>query len=172
MHELLTPRQMAEADRLTEEAGISGVSLMENAGRAVARAIRARIAPCRTLVLGGPGNNGGDGYVVARLLAQAGWPVTLAAMATPKRGTDAAAAAARWRGPTARFGARAAGRADMVIDAVFICRRKEGSSSFLKKRSKRLLQVQVWVPPERTATASEKVFCFFSSEKKTFLPAS
>ena len=119
MLELLTPKQMGEADRMTIDGGISGVTLMENAGRAIARAMRARVRPCRTLVLCGPGNNGGDGYVVARLLAQAGWPVTLAATGAPKRGTDAAAAAARWRGPTVRFGARAAGRAALVVDAVY-----------------------------------------------------
>jgi hydroxyethylthiazole kinase-like uncharacterized protein yjeF len=119
MHELLTPKQMAEADRLAMEGGIDGPTLMDNAGRAVARALRARFRPARTLVLCGPGNNGGDGYVVARLLAQAGWPITVAATGSPKRGTDAALAAARWHGPTARFGARAAARATLVIDAIF-----------------------------------------------------
>jgi hydroxyethylthiazole kinase-like uncharacterized protein yjeF len=92
---------------------------MENAGRAIARAIRARITPCRTLVLAGPGNNGGDGYVAARLLHQAGWPVAVAATAPPRKGTDAALAASRWKGPNLRFGARAAARAELVIDAVF-----------------------------------------------------
>jgi hydroxyethylthiazole kinase-like uncharacterized protein yjeF len=119
MLELLTPSEMSEADRLTIQAGITGHTLMQNAGRAVARAIRARFRPMRTLVLCGPGNNGGDGYVAARLLAQSGWPVTVAATGAPKRGTDAAQAAAQWHGPTARFGARAAGRAALVIDAVF-----------------------------------------------------
>lgn len=119
MHELLTPKQMAEADRLAIEAGTSTGILMENAGRAAARAIRARFTACRTLVLCGPGNNGGDGYVIARRLAEAGWPVAVAAMGAPKRGSDAAGAAKRWRGPTHRFGARAAGRADLVIDAIF-----------------------------------------------------
>lgn len=119
MQALLTPRQMAEADRLTIEGGLDGVTLMEHAGRAVCRAIRARFTPRRTLVLCGPGNNGGDGYVVARLLAEAGWPVTLAATAAPVRGSDAAAVAARWRGPLLRFGARAAGRAALVVDAVY-----------------------------------------------------
>jgi hydroxyethylthiazole kinase-like uncharacterized protein yjeF len=119
MLELLTPTQMAEADRLTIEAGITGRALMENAGRAVARAIRARFRPARALVLCGPGNNGGDGYVVARLLAQSGWPITLAAIGAPKSGTEAAWAAALWRGPTTSFSARAAGSATLVIDAVF-----------------------------------------------------
>src|SRR5581483_11121495 len=99
--------------------GVPGSSLMENAGRAVARAIRRRFAPCRTVVLCGPGNNGGDGYVVARLLAQQGWPVTVAALAAPRPGTDAARAAARWRGPTAPFIPETVSRAGLVVDAVF-----------------------------------------------------
>jgi hydroxyethylthiazole kinase-like uncharacterized protein yjeF len=146
MLELLTPRQMGEADRLTIDSGIGGVTLMENAGRAVARAIRARIRPCRTLVLCGPGNNGGDGYVVARLLAQAGWPVTLSATGAPKRGTDAAAAAARWHGPTARFGARAAGRAELVIDAVFgagLARDVDGVTAETLRAARRVVAIDV-----------------------------
>lgn len=118
-HAVLTPRQMAEVDRLAEDAGLPTELLMENAGRACARAIRARFSPRRTLVLCGPGSNGGDGYVCARLLAQIGWPVGIAATAAPKKGTAAALAASRWRGPSLRFGARAASRADLVIDAVF-----------------------------------------------------
>jgi hydroxyethylthiazole kinase-like uncharacterized protein yjeF len=146
MQELLTPRQMEEADRLTIEGGLSGVTLMDHAGRAVARAIRARFTPCRTLVLCGPGNNGGDGYVAARLLAQAGWPVTVAAFAAPQRGTDAAAAASRWHGPGARFGARAAGRADLVIDAVFgagLSRGVDGVTAETLQAAKRVVAIDV-----------------------------
>jgi ADP-dependent NAD(P)H-hydrate dehydratase / NAD(P)H-hydrate epimerase len=117
--ELLTPDQMARVDAAAPVLGVAGLTLMENAGWAVARAVLARIQPCRTLVLCGPGNNGGDGYVVARRLAQIGWPVTLAALAPPRAGTDAALAAARWHGPTVPFTAAEAARADLVIDAVF-----------------------------------------------------
>jgi len=95
MHELLTPREMAEVDRL---AGNTPV-LIEAAGRAVARAVRGKYRPCRVLVLTGPGNNGADGIAAARYLANAGWPMTCAKVA------DAGAA-------------EIAG-ADLVIDAVF-----------------------------------------------------
>ncbi|UFN46843.1 NAD(P)H-hydrate dehydratase [Roseomonas sp. OT10] len=113
--ELLTPEQAAGADRA---AGVPLDRLMENAGRAVARSIRCRWRPRPTLVLVGPGNNGGDGWVAARLLAQEGWPVAVAALAPPSAG-PAAAAAARWRGPVVPFAAAEAGRARLVVDAVF-----------------------------------------------------
>ena len=117
--ELLDPAAMARADRAAIAAGVSGLALMEAAGRAVARAMRRRLPPGRVLVLAGPGNNGGDGYVAARLLQQAGWPVRLAALAPPRAGSDAALAAARWSGPMAPFAPEAAASADWVIDAVF-----------------------------------------------------
>ena len=116
---LLTPAEMARADAAAIAAGVPGERLMEAAGRAVARAAMARFRPCRTLVLAGPGNNGGDGYVAARLLERAGWPVAVAALAPPAPGGEAAAAARRWRGPMLPFGPEAAARAGLVIDAVF-----------------------------------------------------
>ncbi len=115
--ELLTPVEMGQADRAAIAGGLAGTALMENAGRAVARAIRARFAPCRTLVLCGPGNNGGDGYVAARHLQQAGWPVGVAALGEPHG--DAAWAARSWNGPAAAFSVAAASRAGLVVDAVF-----------------------------------------------------
>ncbi len=117
--ELLTPAEMTRADAAALAAGIPIETLMEAAGRAVARAIRARFRPCRTLVLAGPGNNGGDGYVAARYLEQAGWPVSVAALALPSPGTAAATAAAHWRGPRVAFSAVEAARAGLVVDALF-----------------------------------------------------
>ena len=117
MNELLTPAETALADRTAIAMGTPVRTLMENAGRAVARAVLARVSPCRTLVLCGPGNNGGDGYVAARLLQRAGWPVAVAALA-PAKG-DAADAAGRWRGPVAELTAAEVARAGLVIDAVF-----------------------------------------------------
>ena len=110
--EILTPAEMAEADRLAAGLGRGVAVLMENAGRAVARAVRARFAPCRTLVLCGPGNNGGDGLVAARWLEQAGWPVVVAVLGSPP-GVSA------WRGPVVPFAPDEAARADLVIDALF-----------------------------------------------------
>lgn len=74
MHELLTPQEMAEADR---QAG-NTPALIQAAGRAVARAVRKKYRPCRVLVLAGPGNNGADGIAAARHLANEGWPVSCA----------------------------------------------------------------------------------------------
>lgn len=116
---LLTPEEMGRADAAAIAGGISGERLMDAAGRAVARAALRHFRPCRTLVLAGPGNNGGDGYVAARLLDQAGWPVAVAALAPPRPGSDAASAAARWSGPMVPFAPGEAARAGLIIDAVF-----------------------------------------------------
>jgi hydroxyethylthiazole kinase-like uncharacterized protein yjeF len=116
---LLTPTQMAVADQAAARHGHPGPALMEAAGRTVARAIQRCIGRCRVLVLAGPGNNGGDGYIAARLLAQEGWPVRLAALAPPRAGSDAAGAARLWSGPTVPFTPEEANRSDVVIDAVF-----------------------------------------------------
>ncbi|WP_134681186.1 NAD(P)H-hydrate dehydratase [Paracoccus ravus] len=102
---VLTTRQM----RAVEEAAISsaietGASLMERAGRAAAEAIAAHwpdfAAQGRdALILCGSGNNGGDGYVIARHLANRGWPVRVLAAGRP-RTVEAEGAAELWRGKT------------------------------------------------------------------------
>lgn len=117
--ELLTPDEMGRVDAAAPGLGVPGTVLMAAAGRAVARAIRRRYRPCRVLVLAGPGNNGGDGYIAARLLQQEGWPVRLAALGSPRAGSDAAWAACDWHGPAAPFTPQEAARADLVVDAVF-----------------------------------------------------
>ncbi|MBC9179429.1 NAD(P)H-hydrate dehydratase [Pseudoroseomonas ludipueritiae] len=116
---LLTPDEMAAVDRAAIAGGASGPALMRAAGAAVARALRKRFRPCRTLILAGPGNNGGDGYVVARLLEREGWPVSVAALAPPRPGSDAAMAAAEWRGPVLPFTPETLARAQLVVDALF-----------------------------------------------------
>jgi NAD(P)H-hydrate epimerase len=117
---LLTPAQMGEADRLTIAGGVPGVELMENAGRKIADTVSRRWPPQLVAVLCGPGNNGGDSFVAARMLAERGWPVRLALLGsvTALRG-DAAQAAARWRGAAEPLAPAALDGAGLVIDGIF-----------------------------------------------------
>src|SRR3954470_17760878 len=119
-HALLPPGEMAEADRLTIAGGVPGSTLMDNAGRAVADAVSRRWPRRPVAVLCGPGNNGGDGFVAARLLAERGWPVRVALLGDRQalRG-DAAIAAGGWDGPLAPLGVAALNGAGLVIDAIF-----------------------------------------------------
>lgn len=121
---VLTVEQCYRADRLAAEAGVPGVALMERAGRAVAEAIRARWSPAAlggpVAVLCGPGNNGGDGFVAARLLAEAGWPVRLGLLGERERlSGDAAHHAALWEGPVEPLTAALLRGAGLVVDALF-----------------------------------------------------
>jgi hydroxyethylthiazole kinase-like uncharacterized protein yjeF len=121
MIELLTTAEMAEADRRTIAGGVAGIALMENAGRSVADAVTARHPPgLGVAVVAGPGNNGGDGFVAARFLAERGYRVRVLLVGDPNRlKDDAALAAQRWQGPTAAAAPAALMPADIVIDAVF-----------------------------------------------------
>jgi len=117
---LLRVAQMNEADRATIAAGTPGTRLMDNAGAAVAREIVKRWHARRVAVLCGPGNNGGDGFVAARELAAAGWPVRVALLGSKDRLTgDAAFHAARWPGPLDALGPEALADAELVVDALF-----------------------------------------------------
>jgi hydroxyethylthiazole kinase-like uncharacterized protein yjeF len=119
MNELLSTSEMAEADRLTIAGGIAGITLMENAGRAVADAVAA-LGARRVLVVAGPGNNGGDGFIAARLLAERGHAVRVAFAGDRARlKGDAALAAGRWSGPTVAADLAAVGDYDVIIDALF-----------------------------------------------------
>ncbi|RAK51086.1 bifunctional ADP-dependent NAD(P)H-hydrate dehydratase/NAD(P)H-hydrate epimerase [Phenylobacterium deserti] len=89
---------MAAADAAAIAAGTPGPVLMERAGAAVADAILERFPRQPVTVVCGPGNNGGDGYVVARLLKAQGWPVSVRALADPAT-ADARQARAGWDGP-------------------------------------------------------------------------
>ena len=115
--EILTTAQMAKADAFAVAQGTPSLTLMENAGRAVADAITARFRPCAVTVLCGPGNNGGDGFVVARLLHEEGFSVRVAHDAEPKG--DAAAMSALWKGTRAALTPAVLDGARLVVDALF-----------------------------------------------------
>ena len=118
--ELLTVEEMARADALAIAGGTPGIDLMEAAGRAVADRICVRWASRPTTVLCGPGNNGGDGFVIARLLEGRGWPVRVALLGNRDRlKGDAAVNAARWTGSVEPMSAKAVGDAELVVDAIF-----------------------------------------------------
>ena len=117
---VLTPDEMARADSLTILGGMSGARLMENAGQAVKSVILDKYPGIvRALVLCGPGNNGGDGYVAARLLAALGIETVVFRSRAPKPGTDAEAAAAAWRGAVLPLSELAVSEGDVVIDALY-----------------------------------------------------
>jgi hydroxyethylthiazole kinase-like uncharacterized protein yjeF len=117
MNEVLTTAQMIQADAFAVAQGTASLTLMENAGRAVADAIAARFKPCAVTVLCGPGNNGGDGFVVARLLDESGFTVRVATNGGHKG--DADAMAAKWDGKILPLSAAALKGAALVVDALF-----------------------------------------------------
>ncbi len=132
---LLTPIQMGEADHAAEAAGVTGATMMEAAGGAVAVAIGARWPMRPVTVLCGPGNNGGDGFVVARHLDAAGWPVTVALLGAPETlSGDAAGAASLWKGGLAPFVPESLNGAGVIVDAIFgagLSRPLEGPAAIL-----------------------------------------
>ena len=118
--ELLTPSDMARADALAVAAGVASLDLMEAAGRAVAQAIMRRWERRPALVLCGPGNNGGDGFVVARHLGANGWPVEVALLGERDRlAGDAAVMAERWQGPIGRAAPASLAGRQLVVDGLF-----------------------------------------------------
>ncbi|MGH6947389.1 MAG: NAD(P)H-hydrate dehydratase [Kiloniellales bacterium] len=120
---LLTTAEMAAADEAAVAGGVPSLALMENAGRAVADAIHARWRQLPVLVLAGPGNNGGDGLVVARLLREAGWPVRVVLFGAVERlPADARVQLDRWgtavKTPPADPGGLL-GESALIVDALF-----------------------------------------------------
>ena len=121
MTAVLTNAEMTQADRATIAGGVAGIVLMENAGRAVADAVAGvRTAGHRVAVVAGPGNNGGDGFVAARLLTERGYAVQFLLVGELERlKGDAALAAEMWNGPVVAANPRALDGADIVVDALF-----------------------------------------------------
>ncbi len=118
---LLSVSEMVEADRLTVAGGIASLALMENAGRAVAHEARAMAQPgTRIQVLCGPGKNGGDGFVAARLLKRLGYEVQVTCLVEPDRlKGDSAEMARAWNREFAGGTNLDLSDADLIIDALF-----------------------------------------------------
>lgn len=120
MIELLTNVEMGEADRLAIAGGVPGIELMERAGAAVANNVMLRHPRgSRIAVVAGSGNNGGDGFVVARLLAERGYAVEVLRVGSSALRGDAACAAQRWTGTTVPAVAGRLAGADAIVDALF-----------------------------------------------------
>jgi hydroxyethylthiazole kinase-like uncharacterized protein yjeF len=116
---LLTPAEMSRADQLAVAAGVKSVDLMEAAGKAVAEFVAGRYPEGRVLVLCGPGNNGGDGFVAAEALRRAGREVRLALFgAREKLRGDAALFADLWRGLVEPARADGLQPAEVIVDAL------------------------------------------------------
>lgn len=120
-NELLSPAEMAEADRLAIATGpLDGIGLMRRAGEAVAAVVLAHYPQAsRVHVLCGPGNNGGDGYVIARILAASGVDTAIWASGAPRPGTDAALAAAECPIKPRPLSEFAAEVGSIVVDALY-----------------------------------------------------
>jgi len=114
---ILTAEQMRAAEQAAIDGGLSVEQLMERAGAALAEAAYRFAGPLPALILCGPGNNGGDGYVAARYLKQRGVPVRVAALAEA-RSEAAKAAREQWDGPVEAL-ANATECAPVLVDALF-----------------------------------------------------
>jgi hydroxyethylthiazole kinase-like uncharacterized protein yjeF len=117
---LLTCAQMARADAYAIDHGVAGRELMERAGRAVAVAAMLRHGRRPVAVLCGPGNNGGDGFVAARHLRAAGWPVRVALFGRREAlQGDAAWAAGTWTGSVEPWSPDLLAGEPLIVDAIF-----------------------------------------------------
>ena len=151
--EILTTAEMAKADAFAVAHGVPSLVLMENAGQAVADAIAARFKPCPVTVLCGPGNNGGDGFVVARLLDEYGFTVRVAHdaehLSNEKSGGDAAAMSEQWKGTRVALTPEALDGARLVVDGLFgagLSRPLEGASAQVVEALNDLPVVAIDVP--------------------------
>jgi hydroxyethylthiazole kinase-like uncharacterized protein yjeF len=113
---VLTAADMRAVEQAAFEQGDSAAAMMRRAGQACAAAIRRLSAGSDVLVLCGPGNNGGDGYVIAATLAADGHPVRVAALGIPSSDV-AQQARSGWVGPVETL--HDAAPAPVLVDALF-----------------------------------------------------
>ena len=119
-NELLTKEQMYTVDTAAIKNGISAGRLMENAGRAVVVEITRRFKCQPITVFCGTGNNGGDGFVIARLLKERGWPTRLILLGElDSLSDDASEKSKYWSGEVEHFNVDCFENSKLVIDAMF-----------------------------------------------------
>ena len=136
MRPILTAEAMRAAEQRAIAAGTSVEALMERAGAALAEAAYCHAGKMPALILCGPGNNGGDGYVAARHLADRGVEVRIAAISEPK--SEAAKwARGQWRGEVEALNS-STGPSLLLIDALFGTGLREGLEDALQKQFYRL----------------------------------
>lgn len=121
---ILSTDKMAKADEITIDdliaLGKSGSDLMEVAGLSVVREITGQLDGRRALILSGPGNNGGDGFVIARHLKESGWSVELALLGNLEQlKGDAKVMAQKWDGEILSLSPDAINDQDVIIDSIF-----------------------------------------------------
>jgi len=133
---ILTAEAMRSAEQKAIDGGTSVEELMERAGAALAEAVYRFAGPTPALVLCGPGNNGGDGYVAARQLAARGVQVRIAALSEPKS-SAAKGARSQWHGEVDRLSESTAGE-PLVIDSLFGTGLKRGLEDAVVKQLSRL----------------------------------
>ena len=149
MRPILTADQMRFAEQRAIDASTSVEQLMERAGAGLAKAVHRFAGPISVLVLCGPGNNGGDGYVAARHLAERGIEVRVAALADPA--SDAAKwARSQWAGEVEALSDETA-EAPVLIDALFGTGLKRGleeaaSERFLRLSSRSKIRIACDLP--------------------------
>ena len=133
---ILTAEKMRAAEQRAIDGGATVEELMEQAGAALAEAAYRFAGPTPSLVLCGPGNNGGDGYVAARHLAARGIPVRIAALAEPK--SEAAKwARGEWSGEVETL-SESTEASPLVIDCLFGTGLKHGLEQAVSEQLARL----------------------------------
>ena len=138
---ILTAEAMRAAERRAIDGGTTVEELMERAGAALAEAAYRFAGPVPALVVCGPGNNGGDGYVAARLLAERGVKVRVAALAEPR--SDAAKwARSQWRGAVEPLSDETVS-SELVIDSLFGTGLKSGLDEAVARQLARLCSAAI-----------------------------
>ncbi len=136
MRPILTATAMRAAEQAAIDGGTPVETLMERAGAALAEAAYRFAGRMPALILCGPGNTGGDGYVAARHLAERGFQVRVAAIGEPKSAA-AKSARERWSGPVEALSANTQS-ADLMIDALFGTGLKRGLEQPVSEQLSRL----------------------------------